>query len=222
MARNRIALLMLSPWNCNLCFCRMILLCVASHFYCRIMLDINFSPYPVLETPRLILRQPTLADAPDVFIMRSDPEVMRFIPRPLAQSIADVEALINMINDFAAKNERINWAMEWKETGAVIGFIGYVNLKPEHARGEVGYSLARTWHRKGIMKEALKEVVRYGFEGIGFHSIEAILDVENTPSALLLESVGFRKEALFIEDFLDRGEFRTSAHYGLLRREFSL
>jgi ribosomal-protein-alanine N-acetyltransferase len=181
----------------------------------------SFYPFPTLTTQRLILRQPRTEDAADLFLLRSDPEVMRYIPRPLAQSVEDVVSLIQMINDFTQKGERINWAMEWKETGEVIGLLGYVNIKPEHQRAEVGYSLARTWHRKGIMREALREVVRYGFEEMNMHSIEAVLDEENTPSARLLEDAGFVQEARFREDFLWQGIFRNSLHYGLLRTEWS-
>lgn len=180
----------------------------------------SFQPFPTLSTPRLILRQPRTQDAANLFLLRSDPEVMRYIPRPIATSVDEVAALIEMINGFTEKNERINWAMEWKETGEVIGLLGYVNIKPEHLRAEVGYSLAGAWHRRGIMREALTAVVRYGFEEMGLHSIEAIVDAENVASLRLLEDTKFRQEAYFREDFLWQGVFRNSMHYGLLRAEW--
>ncbi len=185
------------------------------------MLTLSFNPFPVLVTPRLVLRRPLLSDAPDLFLMRSDPEVMRYIPRPLAQNVADVEALITMIDGFVETAERINWAIEWKETGAVIGMIGYVNIKPEHHRGEVGYSLTRAWHRKGIMREALHAVLTQGFRAMGFHTIEAIIDEENGPSGALLEDVGFRKEARFLQDFQHKGVFRNSIHFGMMHSEWA-
>ena len=184
------------------------------------MLPFSFDPFPTLSTQRLTLRQPLIEDAADLFLLRSDPKVMRYIPRPLAQSVDDVVSLIQMINDFTQKGERINWAIEWKETGAVIGLLGYVNIKPEHQRAEVGYSLTRAWHRKGITREALREVMRYGFEEMNMHSIEAVLDEENVASARLLEDSGFVQEARFREDFFWEGVFRTSLHYGLLRTEW--
>ncbi len=185
------------------------------------MLTPSFNPFPVLETPRLLLRRPVPSDAADLFLMRSDPEVMRYIPRPLAQSEADVLALLEVIDDFTQKGERINWAIEWKETGAAIGMIGFVNITPEHYRAEVGYSLARAWHRKGIMREALAAVLKYGFDTLKLNSIEAIMDEDNQASGKLAEDAGFRKEAHFLEDFLHKGVFRNSIHYGLLQREWS-
>ena len=174
---------------------------------------------PTIHTGRLTLRRLRPEDAADVYIMRSDPEVMRYIPRPLATSIADAGSLIEKLNHFADTDEAYNWAIEWKETGEVIGIIGFVHLKPNHLRAEVGYSLTRSRHRQGIMREALLRILQYGFEDMNLHSIEAIIDEDNLPSGALLEAVGFRKEARFVEDFCYNNEFRNSIHYGLLRRE---
>jgi ribosomal-protein-alanine N-acetyltransferase len=177
-----------------------------------------FTPFPILETERLLMRQFWVEDAADLFVMRSDPEVMRYIPRPLAVTVHDAAAVIQVVNDFIEKDEKINWAITAKSTGKVIGMIGYVNMKPAHFRGEVGYSLSRDWHRKGIMREALARVLRYGFEHIDFHSVEAIIDAENIASGNLLLATGFVQEAFFNEDFYFNGQFRNSIHYGMLRR----
>ena len=177
----------------------------------------DFTPFPVISTARLLLRRPLLSDAADLLEMRSDPLVMQYIPRPLAKTEADVEALLTMLDEFVEKNERINWAIEWKATGKVLGLIGYVNIKPEHYRAEIGYSLSRAWHRRGIMREALAAIVTYGFSDLKLHTIEAIIDAENTASGKLLEDAGFIQEAYFREDFFHNGRFRNSIHYGLLQ-----
>jgi len=179
----------------------------------------TFQTFPVLQTPRFILRQLQAADAADIFRYRSDPEVMRYIPRPLATCEADALATINMIAEAYSKEDGINWAMELKSTGEVAGVIGYVHRKPEHNRAEVGYALRRDLHRQGLMREALVEVLRYGFEEMNLHSIEAIIDAENVASGGLLENVGFRQEAYFMEDFLHNGVYRDSVFYGMLRSE---
>jgi ribosomal-protein-alanine N-acetyltransferase len=184
------------------------------------MIPISFSPFPVLITPRMILRRPADADVADLFEMRSDPEVMRFIPRPLASSHADVQDLLTMMNDFVDRNERINWAMELKEERKVVGMIGFVNIRPEHHRAEVGYSLTRSYHRRGLMREALHAVLDFGFSTMNCHSVEAVIDEENIASGSLLDQTGFRREARFVEDFLAKGSFRNSVHFGMLRREW--
>lgn len=177
----------------------------------------TFTPFPTLETERLLLRKLRSEDAADVFIMRSDPLVMQYIPRPLAITVEDAAAVIQMMSDFLEKGEKINWGITLKPTDKVVGMIGYVNFMPEHFRAEVGYSLARTWHRQGIMREALLAVLKYGFEQMNLHSIEAITDADNSASGSLLLSTGFVQEAFFTEDFYYNGQFRNSIHYGLLR-----
>jgi len=177
----------------------------------------TFTPFPVLETERLLLRQLCNNDTPDVFIMRSDPKVMQYIPRPLAVTPDDAAALIQMLNEFIEKGEKINWGITAKSTGKVMGIIGYVNMKPEHFRAEVGYSLSKAWHRQGIMREALSCVLKYGFEHMNLHSVEAITDADNIASGSLLLATGFLQEAFFNEDFYYNGQFRNSIHYGMLR-----
>lgn len=179
----------------------------------------TFKTFPVLQTTRLLLRRLQPGDAADVFRYRSDPEVMRYIPRPLATCEADALATINMIEEAYGKEDGINWAMELKNGGGVAGVIGYVRRKPEHNRAEVGYALRRDLHRQGLTREALVEVLRYGFEDMHLHSVEAIIDADNTASGALLEKVGFRQEAFFKEDFLHEGEYRNSVHFGMLRSE---
>lgn len=179
----------------------------------------NNQTFPVLHTDRLILRQITKADAADLFVFRSDPEVMKYIPRPLAHELTEVYPLIEMMEDFWQKNEKINWGIELKETGKIIGTIGYVNMQPEHFRAEVGYSLARAYQRQGITREALKRVLQYGIEEMKLHSIEAIIDAENHASGALLLDAGFKQEAFFREDFYYNNHFRNSIHFGLLASE---
>lgn len=174
---------------------------------------------PILETERLRLRMLKLEDAENVYIMRSDPDVMKYIPRPMAKSIDDAVALINLINESIQEQTKFNWGITFKDTDQVIGIIGFPNIKLEHARAEIGYTLTKKWHRYGIMKEALKCVMKYGFEKMQLHTIEAIIDAENIASGSLLKSVGFREEAYFKEDFLFNGIFRNSIHFGMLESE---
>jgi ribosomal-protein-alanine N-acetyltransferase len=185
-------------------------------------MEMKFNPFPILETNRLLLRQIVTSDADDIFIIRSDATVMRYIPRPIAQTVDDVLPLIAMIEDYLVKGERINWAMELKATGKLIGMIGFVQIKEQHFRAEVGYALSANFHRNGYMLEALKRIIQYGFEEMNLHSIEAIVDADNVASNALLLHAGFVKEAYFREDFYHNTSFRNSIHYGLLRSDSAI
>jgi [ribosomal protein S5]-alanine N-acetyltransferase len=77
--------------------------------------------------------------------------------------------------------------------------------------------LSPAYWRNGIMKEALMDVIEFGFNKLGLHSIEAHINPENEASAAILTSTGFVKEAHFKEDFLFNGIFRDTAIYSRLR-----
>ncbi|WP_119080359.1 GNAT family N-acetyltransferase [Chitinophaga alhagiae] len=180
------------------------------------MLTVQFTPFPELRTPRLLLRQMQPADAAHLLALRSSPAVMRYIPRPLAQTEADVLALIAQYNQMVADNEGVHWAITLRGQPALIGTIGFFNIRKEHLRAETGYLLHPAQQGKGLMKEALNMVTDYGFNTMRLHSIEAVIDPGNTPSARLLEKCGFVKEAHLRESAFLMGRFWDAVIYSRL------
>ncbi len=180
------------------------------------MLQVSFQPFPVITTDRLVLRQMKHDDKDDMFIMRSDPEMMQYIPRPVAKTTDDIVALIDVINQGTTNNETINWVITLKGIDKVIGTIGFVRMKKEHYRGEIGYMLAKDQQKKGIMQEAIASVISYGFKTMKLHSIEAIVDPANTASARILEKNNFIKEGSLRENEFYNGRFLSSDIYSLL------
>lgn len=75
------------------------------------MLTLNFNPFPVLFTPRLVLRQILENDVKEIFVLRSNKEVMEFINRPLATSAEDALELIKKITDSINNNDGVTWAI---------------------------------------------------------------------------------------------------------------
>lgn len=182
------------------------------------MLQISFTPFPILSTERLVLRQMNKDDENEFFTFRSDKEIMKFIPRPLAKSKEDARNLILHINDLIDKNEAITWAITLKESSELIGTIGYVRMSKENYRAEIGYLLGALHQGKGIMQEALKAVIDYGFAKMNLHSIEAVVSPENIASIQLLERNSFIREAYFKENQFYSNAFHDTAHYSLLAK----
>ena len=180
------------------------------------MLTINFTPFPNLETDRLLLRRVNTGDVKEILMLRSNPETMQYIPRPLLKT--DEEALehIAMIDQKIEANEGINWAITLKDNPTLIGIIGHYRIKPEHYRAEIGYMLLTDYQRNGIITEAIKATVDYGFNDLKLHSIEAVIAPENIGSAKVLEKNGFIKEAHFKECEFYNGKFLDSVIYSLL------
>ena len=182
------------------------------------MLTINFSPFPNLETDRLSLRRLLISDVNEIFALRSNPEVMKYIPRPIAKTTDDALEHIATIDTNIDKNEGINWAITLKNSDILIGIIGHYRIQPQNHRAEVGYILNPEYHGKGIIPEALKKVIEYGFDEMKLHSIEAVIDPNNKASERVLLKNAFVKEAHFIENQLYEGRYLDTVIYSLLKK----
>ena len=180
------------------------------------MLEVNFNPFPVLYTDRLILRRFTHDDTNELFLLRSNEDVMRYVNRLRPKSNEDITQLIDKMTGMVDNNDGIPWAVTLKNETKLIGHVSFHVLKKEHFRAEVGYMLHPDFFRKGIMSEALRAVLDYGFKTMGLHSVEAIVNPENIASINLLERNNFIREAYFKEDFYWQGKFLDSAIYSLI------
>ncbi len=177
------------------------------------MLEINFAPFPVLQTERLMLRQIASTDAPALFDLRTNPDAMKYIGRPIPKSIDEVNELITKMMDVS---ERIQWAICINPRSQLIGTIGYHIIQKEHHRAEIGYMLHPAFWGKGIMNEAIASVVNFGFDAMNLHSIEARIDPANIKSAGILKKQEFIKEGYFKESYYYNGIYVDSEIYSLL------
>jgi len=183
------------------------------------MLEPVFSPFPEITTQRLLLRSIEKTDAPEILFLRSDETVMQYIDREKTKTLEEAEEFINKIKTAAETNEGIMWAIALIDRPDIlIGTIGFWRLIKQHYRAEVGYMLHPNHWNKAIMQEALQAAIKYGFESMKLHSIEAHINPDNIASGVLLEKCGFTREAYFKEDFYFRGKFIDSAVYSLLTK----
>jgi ribosomal-protein-alanine N-acetyltransferase len=182
------------------------------------MLCPNFSPFPEIQTERLLLRRMTTNDAEEILYLRSNDDVMKYIDRERTKSIEEAKSFLDKIDASLNSNNGIMWGITLIENpGRLIGNIGYWRLIKEHYRAEVGYMLHPSFWKKGIMKEALLRVIDFAFDEMNLHSIEANINPGNAASAMLLESTGFIKEAYFKEDFFFNGAFHDTIIYSRLK-----
>ena len=182
------------------------------------MLEINFKPFPNLETERLYLRRVIYEDVDEIFALRSNRELMKYIPRPLVQTTEEAFTHIAMIDEKLDTHEGINWAITLKDDPKLIGIIGHYRIQPEHFRAEIGYMLLPEYHGKGIVTEAIKETVKYGFEIMKLHSVAAVIDPENFASERVLQKSGFVKEAHLTENEYYDGRFLDTVIYSIVNK----
>ncbi len=180
------------------------------------MLQLQFQPFPTLFSPRLRLREVTVSDAPEIFFLRSDEQVLRYLDKMPAGSIEEAIEFIGRIKNDLDNAAGILWGITLAEDDTLIGTIGYWRMQPEHHRAEIGYALYPDHQQKGIMDEAMKAVIRYGFDTMRLHSIEANINPLNLASEKLLLKNNFVKEAHFRENYFFNGRFLDSVIYSLV------
>jgi [ribosomal protein S5]-alanine N-acetyltransferase len=184
------------------------------------MLEINFHPFPNLETERLQLHRLTNADVDHIIALRGNPLAMKYIPRPLIETKKAALAHLKMIDDNIENNIAINWGVYLKEINDFIGFMGIYRIQPENFRAEIGYMVLPQYSGKGFTTEAIKAILTYAFDVLQFHSIEGVIAPENIASERVLQKNGFVKEAHFIENEFAMGKFWDGVVYSLLKRNF--
>lgn len=175
---------------------------------------INFpTVHPTLNTERLELKPPTLADARDFFDIRSNAEFMKYVGRYPLTHISEAQEYIQRILDGFKDQTGLSWKICKKGSDKLIGYIGFWSIDYTHFRTEIGYGLHLDFHRKGYLTEALNALVNYVFTKLGLHSIEANVDTENVATIKLLEKCHFKKEGHFKQSFYFDGEFLDAGIY---------
>lgn len=184
------------------------------------MVKLDFSVFPILESPRFTLRALSTDDADEMFLLRSDPDLMKYIPRPLATSLEDIHQHIEMMTEMVRKNEGIIWAITYREnTNLLLGTIGLYRINVENSRAEVGYMLLKEYQNKGVISETMDIVLGYAFKHLNFHSIQAVIDPSNIASENVLIKSKFKKEAHLREYEYFDGRYWDSVIYSILKRE---
>lgn len=150
-------------------------------------------PFPVLETERLTLRRLVSSDDNEIFALRSDDSVNKYLDRKPSKSIDDVRTFIQIINKNIEKNESIYWAITLSGVGKLIGVICLFDFSDDNLKAEIGYELLPGFQEKGIMQEAISKVIDFGIQYVGLKLIEAYTHSENQSSTKLLEKFDFKK-----------------------------
>lgn len=159
----------------------------------------NSTIFPILTTERLTLRQLSIEDHKDIFALRSDEEINKYLNRAPCKTIEDAINFINNVNENIKKNNSMYWAITFTGTKTLVGTICLFDFSNEKNSYEIGYELMTKFQGKGIMHEAAQKVVEFVFETLKFKKIVAFTHHENQNSTNLLLKLNFVK-SLEIDD----------------------
>lgn len=173
-----------------------------------------------LETQRLILRGLEESDAIDLYPIINDPEVSNnlLVPHPFPKS--RMLPWIRERREALRNRERYMLAVVPREVGKAIGVCGLIGISWEHKNGELIYWIGKPYWGKGYTTEAARELVRFGFEDLGFERISVGCFTRNKASSRVIEKLGFKYEGCFRHEFLKEDEFLDVYHYAMLRAEY--
>ena len=166
----------------------------------------------MLETERLILRPLDERDVTEIYAMRSDADVMRFIREPQNR-----EESVNWVKLVSSRwqTEKIGFcALLEKSSQTFIGWCGVWRLQ-ETNEIEIGYAVAKNFWGKGLATEAALVFLQYAFENLKPEKIVAVASPENAASVRVMEKLGMRYDCT--------GEFyeRELVHYSITKKEFT-
>jgi [ribosomal protein S5]-alanine N-acetyltransferase len=171
---------------------------------------------PSFETKRLLLRPLTWRDARDLHLAFSDPETTRYLDFATCGDLRDTMTRIGMAT-IVMPQWHATWSIVLRDCPAVIGILNYHHRESWHGRLEIGYVLGRPYWRRGLMREAMQPFLRYCFEDLAMHRVEATIVPENVAGIGFAERMGFQRESGVLRDRLRVGEqYRDIVMYGLL------
>ncbi|PSL48287.1 ribosomal-protein-alanine N-acetyltransferase [Chitinophaga niastensis] len=159
------------------------------------MIETNFTPFPILTTDRLVLRQLETTDDKDIFSHRSDDSVNTYLEDFRHSSIEQTQAFIDRVQKEIAIGKTILWVITQKGRNKFIGTICLWNISKDEYKAETGYTLDPEFHRMGYMNEALVKVIDFGFNKMKLITIEAYVHENNDSSIQLLLRNKFKQGA---------------------------
>jgi len=177
-------------------------------------------PVPELRTARARLRPVRPDDAQALLDIYGDPESVKHLGRPPG-TLEDVQKRLARMAEDIARGEAAFWVLTDPDDDRALAYLGFFRWDQPHQTAELGYVLVRRRWGQGLMTEVLPVLVRFGFEQLGLHRMDARVEPEHGASVRLLRKLGFKDEGVLRERTLHADGSRTDlALLGLLRHEF--
>lgn len=170
-----------------------------------------------IATERLVLRLLTPEDAPAMYTVFSDPEVMRYGAGSPWTTMEQADEYLVKGAESLASGTALRVGIALQATGMLVGQAGLWAFSEQNRRCDIGYSLAREHWGKGYASEAVRALLGYGFDRLDLNRVEADIDPRNAASARVLERLGFQREGYMPERWIVGGEVCDTVFYGLLR-----
>ena len=175
-----------------------------------------------IETERMLLRAFGPDDYDAVYAMQSDPEVARYLywgPRSEEEVRKSLDFKIAAIA-LRKEGDALSLAGISKATGELVADVILMWKSAEHAQCEVGYIVPPAHQGRGYATEAVRPLLAIAFDVLGMHRVVGKVEARNVGSVRVLEKLGMRREALFLENEFVKGEWGSEVVCAILDREW--
>lgn len=157
-----------------------------------------------LETERLLLRELEISDAEQLFLLDSNPDVMKYVGMKPLTEVEETKKQVEMIRQQYVDNGIGRFAVIEIESGLLIGWSGLKILR-NPINGfkdvyELGYRFLPEKWGKGYATESAKAWLNYGFNTLKTEIIYAYVDENNAASIKTLEKLGFENKGKFEDE----------------------
>ena len=179
-----------------------------------------FSNIPTLYTERLSLRAMHPIDATDMFDYASRPEVTKYLLWSEHEDIHFTRDYLTYVSRRYSRGDFFDWSIIDRESQRMIGTCGFTKIDASNNSAEIGYVLNPDFHRRGLGSEAVKRILKFGFEELSLNRIEARFMQGNEASLALMRSVGMTFEGYMRDLIFVKGSYRTVGVSSILRSEY--
>jgi len=181
-----------------------------------------FNIFPKLESERLIFREVNSEDVEEIFKIYSDPEVAKYDWFTPINTKDDALSIINSYKKEFENKEEITWGVARKNDNKIIGYCNLGSFDDDSIRSEIGYGFNREEWNKGYATEAIKVLVKFGFEVMNFNRIEATVTLGNDASIKALKKANFVQEGILRERTVMKGKFEDDVILAILKKDYRL
>jgi RimJ/RimL family protein N-acetyltransferase len=181
------------------------------------------SPDWPLETSRLTLRPFLEEDFEALHAMRSNPEVVRYLyeePTSADQTRSVLDRRIARTS-WAKEGDWLAAAVVERESGLTVGDVALFWVSERDRTAEIGFISDPRHQGKGFATEAARALVDWAFATAGLHRVIGRTEARNTASTRVLEKLGMRLEAHFVENEWVKNEWQSELVYAILDREWA-
>lgn len=174
-----------------------------------------------INTERLTLRKFHYSDAEDMLCLWvSKPEIQHLYSEPTYNTIDEVNELLEKYIQNYDNSDYYRWAIVDNDSNRCIGQIAFYLVDTKNHFAEIEYCIATDYQNKGLMTEAVRAVIKFGFEKIGLHKIQISTKEINAPSKRVIEKCGFTYEGTLRDYFYYDGKYIDRLYYSMLFSEY--